>query len=169
MGRDAPSILCVGAAACLDALEFRTQNQYSAASRRVGGGGTGTAGDGGGVRLVLVGDYRTIAFTVSVAYTPSVTPKGVTAPPTQGSLFSFPAGTASICTARAMAVRRARHASPLHSKSNCLPPLIRPPERVATFPQGKALPTFYFLGKQPMSRNRLTPSFSGTPCPAARR
>ena len=39
----------------------------------------------------------------------------------------------------------------------------------ATFPQGKALPTFCFLGKQPMSRNRLTPSFSGTPCPAARR
>ena len=34
---------------------------------------------GGGVRLDFVGDYRTIAFTVPVAYTPSVTPKGVTA------------------------------------------------------------------------------------------
>ena len=28
-----------------------------------------------------------MAFTVSVAYTPSVTPKGVTAPPAQGSLW----------------------------------------------------------------------------------
>ena len=33
----------------------------------------------------FVGDYRTMAFTVSIAYTPSVTPDGVTAPPTQGS------------------------------------------------------------------------------------
>ena len=43
---------------------------------------------GGGVRLDFVGDYRTMAFSKSIAYTPSVTPDGVTALPTQGSLFS---------------------------------------------------------------------------------
>ena len=42
-----------------------------------------------------------MAFTVSMAYTPSVTPEGVTAPPTQGSLFSVPFGPASISTAQA--------------------------------------------------------------------
>ena len=28
---------------------------------------------------------------------------------------------------------------PLHAITNCVPPLIRPPVRVATFPQGKAI------------------------------
>ena len=37
---------------------------------------------------------------------------------------------------------------PLHSKSNCVPPLIRPPIRVATFLQGKAIS----LSRQPLRR-----------------
>ena len=67
-------------------LDFHTQKQCSVCLPCVGGGVTG--GDGGGVRLDFVGDYRTIAFTVSIAYTPSVTSDDVTAPPTQGSHFS---------------------------------------------------------------------------------
>ena len=48
---------------------------------------------GGGVRLDFVGEYRTMAFTMSIAFTPSVTPKGVTAPPTQGSLWLVQTGS----------------------------------------------------------------------------
>ena len=34
-----------------------------------------------------------MAFTMSIAFTPSVTPKGVTAPPTQGSLWLVQTGS----------------------------------------------------------------------------
>ena len=55
----------------------------------VGGGGSALADSEGVYGSNFVGDYRTTAFTTSIAFTPSVTPEGVTAPPTQGSLFLF--------------------------------------------------------------------------------
>ena len=69
---------------------------------------------GGGVRLDFVGEYRTMAFTMSIAFTPSVTPKGVTAPPTQGSLWLVQTGSPYFDFYDSVIVSwRARHASPL--------------------------------------------------------
>ena len=69
-------------------LEFYTQKQSGVSLPACRGRWVGVSRLGGGVRLVFVGEYRTMAFTVLIAYTPSVTPDGVTAPPTQGSLDS---------------------------------------------------------------------------------
>ena len=82
-GRDAVSFLRVGAPAC---------PARSNSIRRIDGvkppgvyGEVAARKGSRGVRLDFVGDYRTMAFIMSITYTPSVTPKGVTAPPTQGS------------------------------------------------------------------------------------
>ena len=64
---------------------------YAGTARRclpcVGGGGSAPADSEGVYGSNFVGDYRTMAFAMSIAFTPSVAPDGVTAPPTQGSLF----------------------------------------------------------------------------------
>ena len=62
--------------ACRRPLEFHTQKQRSAASRRAGGGGCPQGQSEGVYGSNFVGEYRTIAFTVPVAYTPSVTGNG---------------------------------------------------------------------------------------------
>ena len=89
--------------------EFHTRKQGSVCLPCVGGGGT--EGDGGGVRLDFVGGYRTIAFSVSAAFTPSVMACAMTAPPAQGSHFSVPSVSASIFTARSLQGWRAGHAA----------------------------------------------------------
>ena len=89
-GRDAVSFLSVGAAACPDALEFHTQKQGSAASRRAGGGGCPQGQSEGVYGSNFVGDYRTIASSKPIAFTPSVMACAMTAPPTPGSLILWP-------------------------------------------------------------------------------
>ena len=61
-----------------------------------GGGGCPQGQSEGVYGSNFVGDYRTMAFAISAAYTPSVKPGGSTAPPIQGSLFSVPLDSASI-------------------------------------------------------------------------
>ncbi len=91
-GRDAVSFLSVGAAACPDALEFHTQKRQSVSLPCVGGGGPRLRGSEGVYGSNFVGDYRTIASSKPIAFTPSVATNVATAPPTQGSLFLCPGG-----------------------------------------------------------------------------
>ena len=112
-GRDAVSFLSVGAAACPDALEFHTQKRQSVSLPCVGGGGPRLRGSEGVYGSNFVGDYRTIASSKPIAFTPSVATNVATAPPTQGSLFLCPGGFCGDFYRSDIAAQRARHASPL--------------------------------------------------------
>ena len=112
-GRDAPPISFVGAAACPDAPNSGKTPGGAYASRRVGGGGPRLRGSEGVYGSNFVGDYRTIASSKPIAFTPSVATNVATAPPTQGSLFLCPGGFCVDFYRSDIAAQRARHASPL--------------------------------------------------------
>ena len=59
--------------------EFHTQKQRSVSLPCVGGGGSALADSEGVYGSNFVGDYRTMAFIVSIAYTPSVMACAMTA------------------------------------------------------------------------------------------
>ena len=114
--------------ACLDALEFHTQKRQSVSLPCVGGGGPRLRGSEGVYGSNFVGDYRTIASSKPIAFTPSVATNVATAPPTQGSLFLCPSGFCVDFYRSDIAAQRARHASPLQCHAGtfhrpyCAPP-----------------------------------------------
>ena len=91
--------------------EFRENSRRSVCLPACRGRWATLAWLGGGVRSDDVGDYRTMAFIKSIAFTPSVMGFWpMTAPPTQGSLFLCPGRRSVDFCCSGIVTQRAGHA-----------------------------------------------------------
>ena len=107
--------------------EFRENSRRSVCLPACRGRWATLAWLGGGVRSDDVGDYRTMAFIKSIAFTPSVMGFGpITAPPTQGSLFLCPGRRSVDFCCSGIVTQRAGHAPPLQGRTGLLSKNLAP-------------------------------------------
>ena len=119
--------------------EFRENSRRSVCLPACRGRWATLAWLGGGVRSDDVGDYRTMAFIKSIAFTPSVMGFWpMTAPPTQGSLFLCPGRRSVDFCCSGIVTQRAGHAhAPTLKNGSAYRPSSVAPKGVTPSPRGR--------------------------------
>ena len=147
--------------------EFRENSRRSVCLPACRGRWATLAWLGGGVRSDDVGDYRTMAFIKSIAFTPSVMGFWpMTAPPTQGSLFLCPGRRSVDFCCSGIVTQRAGHAhAPTLKNGSAYRPSSVAPKGVTPSPRGRLFCPFGAFRKKsaPADGCRLALVFFAVP------